>query len=343
MSLTHSSAPRIAIVGAGLMGRWHARFAQRLGANIVGVADCNPAAATDLARRHGAAMFGDLGALLIKARPDAVHICTPLPSHLPLAMQAVEAGVHVLVEKPLTATLAQTQDMLAHAAEKKVLVCPVHQFGFQRGVAKAAVVLGELGEVLHANFTFCSAGGGTQVGAALDAIVADILPHPLSILQALWPDQVLSPDDWSATSQRHGELHARASHGDSTVNIYVSMHARPTRCDLEIFCRHGSLYLNLFHGYAVVQRGAPSRANKIAQPFVYAGKSLVAAAVNLAGRAWRREAAYPGLSELIAGFYAAVQGHGENPISPVQILAVANLRERLIQQAIPHVLTSATL
>lgn len=341
MSLTHSSAPRIAIVGAGLMGRWHARFAQRLGANIVGVADHNHAAATDLARRHGTAVFDDLGALLTKARPDAVHICTPLPSHLPLAMQAVEAGVHVLAEKPLTATLAQTQTLLAHAAEKKVHVCPVHQFGFQRGVTKAATLLNELGEVLHANFTFCSAGGGAQSGDALDAVVADILPHPLAILQALWPKRLLSADAWSAVSYGHGELQVHGNLGDGSVNIYVSMHARPTRCELEIFCSHGSIYLNFFHGYAVVRRGTPSRADKMAQPFVYAGKSFLAAAANLAGRAWRREAAYPGLSELIAGFYAAVQGQAENPITPAQALAVAAMRERLIQQAIPEVLKRA--
>lgn len=325
------------------MGRWHARIARRLSAEIVGVTDLNHAAATRLAHGHRAVVFDDLGELLAKARPDAVHICTPLPSHLPLAMQAVEAGVHVLAEKPLTATRQQTQTLLAHAAEKQVLVCPVHQFGFQRGTAKAAALLGELGEILHMNFVFCSAGGGVQAGIALDAVVADILPHPLAILQALWPQQPLSEEGWSAVSPSHGELHARGSLGTSTVAIYLSMHARPTRCDLEIFCRHGSLYLNFFHGYAVVRRGVPSRADKIVQPFVYAGKSFVAAAANLAGRAWRREAAYPGLSELIAGFYAAVQGHGENPIAPARTLAVAAVRERLIQQAIPAVLTSTTV
>lgn len=325
------------------MGRWHACFAWRLGAEIVAVADCNLAAANVLAQRHGAVVFGELSDLLASARPDAIHICTPLSSHLPLALQAVEAGVHVLLEKPLTATAAQTQTLLARAGEKKVRVCPVHQFGFQRGVAKAAALLDELGEVLHANFAFCSAGGGAQTGLTLDAIVADILPHPLSILQALWPQRMLSPDDWSAVSRRHGELHARGSLGASAVSIYVSLHARPTRCDLEIFCRHGSIYLNFFHGYAVVRRGVPSRADKIAQPFVYAGKSLIVAAANLAGRAWRREGAYPGLSELIAGFYAAVQNRGETPIPAAQILTVAAVRERLIQQAIPDVLASVPL
>ena len=340
MSVPHSSAIRIAIAGAGLMGRWHACFAQRAGAQVVAVADPDQTAASTLARRHGAAVFNDLPAMLASTCPDAIHICTPLASHMPLALQAVEAGVHVLVEKPLTATAAQTQALLARAEEKDVRICPVHQFGFQRGVGKAAAALSELGDVLHASFNFCSAGGGAQTGAALDAIVADILPHPLSILQALWPNQMLSPDSWTAMSERHGELHVRGGLSEMAVSVYVSMHARPTRCDLEIFCRGGSVHLNFFHGYAVIRRGAPSRVDKIVQPFVYAGKSLAVAAANLAGRVLRREGAYPGLSELITGFYAAVQGRDGNLITTAQTLAIATVREHLIRQAIPEVLTS---
>lgn len=336
MSTARSPSIRVAIVGAGLMGRWHARFARRLGAEIVAVADLDHVVANALARRHGAAVFGELPNLLVSTRPDAIHICTNLPSHFSLAMQAVEGGVHVLVEKPLTITAAQTQTLLAQAGVRGVQICPVHQFGFQRGVSKVAATLDELGEVLRVNFAFCSAGGGTQTDMALDMIVADILPHPLSILQALWPEKWLSPDSWSAESQRHGELHANGSLGNVAVSIYISMHARPTRCDMEIFCRHGSIYVNFFHGYAVVRRGVPSRADKIVQPFVYAGKSLAIAAANLVGRAWRREGAYPGLSELIGGFYAAIQGHSENPIPAAQILTVATVREHLIRQAIPY-------
>lgn len=320
------------------MGRWHACFAQHLGAEIVAVVDHNFAAANDLAKPHGAAVFSELSALLASQHPDVTHICTPSPSHLPLAMQAIAAGVHVLVEKPLTATLAQTQTLLTSAAANKVQVCPVHQFGFQRGVAKAAVEIGNLGQVLHANFTFCSAGGGAQTGIALDAIVGEILPHPLSILQVLWPDRILAAQDWSAVSQRHGELHARGSIGDIAASLYVSMHARPTRCEAEIFCSQGSIYLNLFHGYAVVRRGQPSRADKIAQPFIFAGKSFALAAANLAGRALRREGAYPGLSELIARFYAAVQGRGDAPILAAQSLAVASVRDHLIAQTLPDTL-----
>lgn len=321
------------------MGRWHAYFAQRLGAEVAAVVDSTPGAAASLARRmRKAAVFGEMGAMLEAVRPHVVHICTPLSSHVPLTLQVVEAGAHALVEKPLTQMAGQTQVLLQKAREQGVHVCPVHQFGFQSGVARAAKALEGLGDALHANFTICSAGGGAETGAAFDTIVADILPHPLSILQTLWPRNPLQAHDWTAYSRRNGELHVQGSTSGIAVSVYVSMNARPTRCDLDILCSGGSIHLNFFHGYAVVRHGRPSRVDKIAQPFRFAGKTCTIAAINLAGRTLRREMAYPGLSALIGRFYAAVRGADSNPISAQDTLAAAIVREHVIQRAIPGVL-----
>lgn len=327
------------MVGAGLMGRWHAFYAQRLGAEVVAVVDSVPGAAASLARRaRSAAIFEETGAMLDIARPQVVHICTPLSSHLPLTLQVIEAGAHALVEKPLTRIAGQTQMLLDRAQQKGVHVCPVHQFAFQRGVARAARALNGLGEVLHANFTICSAGGGAEAGVALDTIVADILPHPLSILQKLWPRSPLRANDWTASGTRDGELHVEGHAGGIAVSIYVSMNARPTRCEMDIFCSCGSVHLDFFHGYAVVRRGLPSRLNKVAQPFQFGVKTFLVAAANLAGRAIRREMAYPGLCDLINRFYAAVRGAEGNPISAQDTLVAGIVREHVIQQAMPHVL-----
>jgi predicted dehydrogenase len=228
--------------------------------------------------------------------------------------------------------------LLQRAQEKGVHVCPVHQFGFQSGVARAAEALDSLGDVLHANFTICSAGGGVRTGATLDRIVADILPHPFSILQTLWPGNLLQAQDWTANSRRNGELHAQGSTGGIPVSLYISMNARPTRCDLDVLCCGGSIHLNFFHGYAVVRHGKPSRIDKVAQPFRFAGKTLAVAATNLAGRALRREMAYPGLRALIGRFYAVIRGADVNPTSARDTLAAAIVREHVIQQAIPNVL-----
>jgi predicted dehydrogenase len=321
------------------MGRWHAYYARRLGAEVAAVVDPASAAAQALARAAGGAgVFAEVGAMLAAVRPAAMHICTPLASHTALALEAVEAGVHALIEKPLTPDAGQARALLERARQKSVHVCPVHQFAFQQGVARAARALPGMGEPLHAHFTICSAGGGAKAGPELDAIVADILPHPFSVLQALWPGNPLRAADWTASSGHNGELRVQGRAGAVAVDVYVSMHARPTRCDLDILCSEGSIQLNFFHGYAVVRRGRPSRMDKISQPFRYAGKSAAIAAMNLASRALRREMAYPGLGNLIGRFYETLGIAGESPISAQDTLAAAILREHVIRQAIPGVL-----
>ncbi len=327
------------MVGAGLMGRWHAYFAQRLGAELAAVVDNAPGAAASLARRaKQPAVFSEMGAMLEAVRPHVVHICTPLSTHVPLTLQALEAGAHALVEKPLTPMAGQTRVLLEKAQEKGVHVCPVHQFAFQRCVTRAAEALDGLGDALHANFTICSAGGGAETGVALDAIVADILPHPLSILQALWPRNPLRAGGWTAHSSRNGELRVQGAASGVAVSVCISMNARPTRCDLDILCSGGSIHVNFFHGYAIVRRGRLSRLDKIAQPFGLAGQTFAVAAANLAGRALRREMAYPGLSALIGRFYAAARGANGIPISAQDTLAAALVREHIIHQALPGVL-----
>jgi predicted dehydrogenase len=88
--LTETSL-RVAVVGAGRIGRWHANYAQRLGANVAAIVDRAPGAALSLARdAKQAAVFTEMGAMLEAVRPHVVHICTPLPSHLPLTLQVVE-------------------------------------------------------------------------------------------------------------------------------------------------------------------------------------------------------------------------------------------------------------
>ena len=324
------------------MGRWHAHYAQQLGAEVAAVVDGSSRAASLLAARtRTAAVFDDMGTMLEALRPQVVHLCTPLASHRPLALRAIEAGAHAFVEKPLTSLASETQALLQCARERGVQVCPVHQFAFQSGVIRAREALEGLGEALHASFTICSAGGDERSRDLWDPIVADILPHPLSVLQALWPGNPLEPSGWSAASDRAGELHVRGRSGAIPVHAWISMNARPTRCDLEITCSGGSVHVNFFHGYATVRRGSPSQLDKIGQPFLIAAGTVATAAINLAARAWRREPAYPGLRALMGAFYAAARGVGSNPVPMECALAVAVVREHLIREAIPGALREA--
>ncbi|MEC4888443.1 MAG: Gfo/Idh/MocA family oxidoreductase [Nitrospira sp.] len=322
---------RVGIVGAGLMGRWHAHAAKQAGGQIVAIADRNLDAATRLAGACGGRdAYADITELLRRVSCDLIHICTPLETHEQIAGIAIEAGKHVLIEKPAAPDAAGTQRLIQLAASRGVLICPVHQFVFQRGVIKARRLLGRIGRVLHLDAAFCTAGGAGRQERELDSIVAEILPHPLSLAQAFLPGGMV-PDSWLRIRPQAGEFRAMTEAGGVTVSVMISLQARPTQSTVKIFGASGTIHLDLFHGYAFIEPGAVSKERKILRPFDLAVRRGVAASVNLGRRAFMREPAYPGLTGLVAELYEAARTGGRSPVSAEAMLNVARIRDLLMQ------------
>lgn len=327
--------PRIAIIGAGQMGRWHLHTARKLGAQVVGVIDPDMAAARRLAggvRRCLAAV--DLTALLGQTRLDAAHVCTPLESHLSLGLDLVAAGIHALIEKPMVDNAADTRRLVAAAARSGTLLCPVHQYANQPCVTRAAAMLPRLGPLKRLDLTICSAGGGAEAGSKLDDILADILPHPLSLIQRLVPSADLANVQWVVLHPAAGEVLVVAQHARVLLNIFISLASRPTCFTTVLQCCRGSVVLDGFHGYAVVRSGAVSRMAKITRPFAESVQGLGAALTNLTLRALRQELAYPGLREVIGRFYTSIQQRDERllPTSAGDTIALAVARDNIVSQ-----------
>jgi predicted dehydrogenase len=321
------------IVGAGLMGRWHAWAVTRAGGSVGAIADPDPTSRQRLADNYpGAGAFADCEQMLARARLDVLHICTPRETHCELAESAIAAGLPVLIEKPLAPTAAATEHLVDLATERGVLIAPVHQFAFQDGVARARHALGRIGRVVRIAGTFHSAGGAGLDGDRLDAIVADILPHPLSLMQVFLP-RPLPEEGWATMRPQAGELHASCEASGTTLSIFISLHARPTVCALDVVGTAGTMHLNLYHGYAVLESGRVSRARKIMQPFELAAKTLGVASLNLARRALRSESAYPGLLRLVCAFHAAVRSRRPPPISAAETVGIARVRDHLMDDA----------
>lgn len=259
---------------------------------------------------------------------DAVHICTPLDTHVDLAHAALEADRHVLIEKPLADSADETADLLALAGERRLQLVPVHQFLFQRGVERALRTLPELGPVLHFETIACSAGADGLPLHGRDRLVLEILPHAFALAGRLVTDAI-GDVEWSAAHPAPGELRLVGESGRAAMSIVVSMSGRPTRSDATLICASGTVHLNLFHGYAVIERGAPSRMQKIIRPFGLTTSTFAAVSLNLGQRAVRGESAYPGLRELVGRFYRAVRGGGPPPVTAAETLSVARARDRV--------------
>jgi predicted dehydrogenase len=329
-SLIHSPPTlRAAVVGAGLMGRWHADAIPRVGGVVSVIVDPDRQRAAQLARHHPEAQIASgLEAVVAERLADVVHVCTPLETHEALAAPALGAGLHVLVEKPLAENVETTSKLVRLAHAQGVLLCPVHQFLFQPGVLRTQSALPKIRPLLHVDAVTCSAGAEMD-GLDRDRVVAEILPHPLSLIARL-VDARVSRIVWQVQHAARGELRATGQLGDVSVSMLISMAGRPTANALRLIGERGTAHVDLFHGFAVVERGAVSRLQKIAHPFALAGGTLFSAGTNLASRAMRRESAYPGLRELIRGFYEAVQTGGGSPVGASEILEVARARDALI-------------
>jgi UDP-N-acetyl-2-amino-2-deoxyglucuronate dehydrogenase len=139
---------RTGLVGCGKVGQIHAAALRRLPeSDFVAVCDSDSARAAAFAERHGARPFTDVGAMLRDAGVEAVVIGTPHPLHAAPAIAAAEAGAHVLVEKPLAASLADCDAMLAAARRAGVRLGVISQRRFYEPVRrmKAAIDAGKIG------------------------------------------------------------------------------------------------------------------------------------------------------------------------------------------------------
>lgn len=323
------SFPRVGIVGAGLMGEWHARAASKAGGKIVAVVDSDANRANRLAADYPSAqIFADAAKMLAQTSLDVVHICTPTAGHRAIAESVVKAGVNLFIEKPLAQSAEETIFLYDSAAKNNVRICPAHQFIFQTGAEKAKKLLPRAGRTIHLQATICSAGADGLSGEHLNSIAADILPHPLSLFQ-FFTDETLSTENWRIYRPQSGEMRIFGSLRETSLSIFVSMNSRPAINSFQIFGANGTIHLDLFHGFAFMETGRVSRTRKILRPFDFSIKALSAAAVNLTRRAVLYETAYPGLRQLIQRFYQSLRENGEPPISSQQVINIAVIRDFL--------------
>ena len=146
-----SDRTRLVLVGAGVIGKQHGQVIGQLGDRIdlVAVVDVQADRAEKVAAEHGAATFSSLTEALATVETDVVSICTPTGTHGPLAIEALRAGRHVIIEKPAEVTAARTDAIIAAQRQAGTLVSVISQHRFDRSteIAVAAIERGELGRL----------------------------------------------------------------------------------------------------------------------------------------------------------------------------------------------------
>jgi len=143
---------RVAVIGVGSMGRNHARVYRELpDGELVGVCDQNPEAAAAVGTFHGVPAFTDHQELLRRAAPAAVTVAVPIHEHRRVTEDCLRAGCHVLVEKPIAATVADAQALIDVACEAGRLLAVGHIERYNPAMIelKRRLDAGQLGRVFQ--------------------------------------------------------------------------------------------------------------------------------------------------------------------------------------------------
>ncbi len=169
---------QVGVIGVGALGRHHARvWASTAGATLVGVHDSDRSRAEEVAARHGCRVFADADSLL--GVVQAVSIAVPTIHHHPVARAALARGCDVLVEKPMTTTLEQADDLIGAAAARGLVL----QVGHIERFNPATSVLLEAGQ--GARFVEVHRLGSFSARSLDVDVVLDLMIHDIDVVLAL--------------------------------------------------------------------------------------------------------------------------------------------------------------
>lgn len=225
---------------------------------IVAVCDPREEAAIQASRHWGIPRtYGNLSQMLSSEKLDFVDICSPPLTHCQLAIQALEAGLHVLVEKPMALRVSEADEMITAAREHSVKLCVLHNFLFSPVVqrAKSFVATGAIGELLSVeirslnsreflreqNHWYYNLPGG---------IFGEVTPHPVYLLLAFLGNirsvhavtRKHSRFPWVAADELKVMVEAENGLGAFTISLNSSRES----FTIDIFGTKGNIHVNNF-------------------------------------------------------------------------------------------------
>ncbi|MFY0407475.1 Gfo/Idh/MocA family protein [Solicola sp. PLA-1-18] len=352
----------VAMVGCGNIAQKHATHVGHIeGASMVAVCDREPIMAAQLADRFDVPhRFTDVGQMLDECRPDVVHITTPPASHFPLAVQCLEAGAHVYIEKPFTLTTDEAEVVVALAADKGLTVIPGHNGQFTHAMVRMRDLVrsGYLGgKPVHIESLYCyDMSDPTYAQAMLGDRDHWVRKLPGSLLQNLISHGVariaefIESDDPEVTTVGFtSPLVEGLGHGDiidevrviikdadrSTAVFTFSSQIKPELHQFRLYGPKASLVVD--DDYQVLvkveDKSYRSYLRYLVAPAQFAGQYLANTGWNARHFA-RRKFHFPydsGMRTLLEAFYTSIETGSAPPITSGEILRTSRIMDRIFE------------
>lgn len=189
MNEKSSGKLRAAVIGVGYLGRFHAqKFQSNPDVELIGVVDTDPGRAAEVAAEVKTRAFSDYREVIAQA--DLVSIVVPTQYHFAVARDCFEAGCHVLLEKPVTQTVDEAEELIQLAKSKKLLFQVGHLERFNPAVMALKEVL-QNPQFIESHRLAPFKPRGTDVNVVLDLMIHDIdillslVAHPLKTINSV--------------------------------------------------------------------------------------------------------------------------------------------------------------
>jgi len=189
---------KVGVIGVGHLGKHHARIYHKLNdVELIGVADVDEKVGKKVANKFGCLFFSDFKELLELC--DSVSLVTPTPTHYELACEILNAGKHLLIEKPITETIDQAKELVETAEKNNLLLQVGHIERFNPAIRALESHL-DNPRFIEVHRLAPYQPRGTDVGVVLDLMIHDIdivlhlVSSPIKQIQAVGVD-VLTPHE----------------------------------------------------------------------------------------------------------------------------------------------------
>jgi UDP-N-acetylglucosamine 3-dehydrogenase len=182
---------RAAVVGVGSMGNHHARVYRELnGVELVGVVDSNPDTAQRVGLRHNVHYFSNMETMLDSCNPDVVSLAAPTSLHYELGTKIIERGIHLLVEKPIAASVEEGEKLVQLAEAHGVVLAVGHIERFNPAVMTLARKLEEgMAGPIYKIHTQRLSPYPTRIKDA--GVVIDLASHDIDLIRFLMHDEII--------------------------------------------------------------------------------------------------------------------------------------------------------
>ena len=235
---------RIGVIGAGALGYHHVRILREVpGAQLIGFFESRRDRAAEVSKELGVRAYDRLEDLLDAV--DAATIVVPTPAHYEVAKSALQRGKHLLIEKPIAATLAEADDLLAIAKRNDAIVQTGHVERFNRAI-RAALPHVEKARFIESDRLAPFNPRGSDV-----AVVLDLMIHDIDLVRTLVGAHVkeVSAVGVQVLTPFVDIANARLVFDDGAVaNITASRVSRERMRKVRIFQESGYLSLDLGAG-----------------------------------------------------------------------------------------------